>query len=170
MVFELQPIIIQHEFISVVYTQCNLTLHVKGMCNWLQHWQEDDVSDIVNTSPIFAWIPLWPSNDFIHCLHILWYKFDVLACDVIPEFSAYCFSICHPTVVSLPTTFSHGKGTASIEVQVAAASLFLQFDDAHAWYKCLQTLLVLYTTCTSDICVTPLLKVLATGVHNTILP
>ena len=44
-------------------------------------------------------------------------------------------ALMHLSVVSLPTTFSRGKGTASIEVQAAAASLFLQFDDAHAWYK-----------------------------------
>ena len=123
----------------------------------------------------FACIPLWPSNDFIHCLAIrlkfptacinltsldgientavqacfdccyapcwflrtrtwgrisciyvdnqtkchcrhleiqtetVWrrlssllviflsYKLDILACDIISEFSAYCFTICHPT-------------------------------------------------------------------------
>ena len=47
------------------------------------------------------------------------YKLDVLACDVI-----LCILFHHLSpVASLPTAFSHGKGTASIEVQAAAASL-----------------------------------------------
>ena len=73
------------------------------------------------------------------------YILYILACDVIPEFSAYCFTICHLLSICQLYTISHGKGTTSIEVQAAAASLFSPFDDAHTWYKCPQTPLILHT-------------------------
>ena len=49
-----------------------------------------------------------------------------------------------PSVTCCQSTFSRVKGTASIEVQAAAASLFLHFDDAHTWYKCPRTPLVIH--------------------------
>ena len=51
--FELHPIIIQNmSLFSGVYTQCKLILHEGNVVIDWQYWQADDVSDIVNTSPV----------------------------------------------------------------------------------------------------------------------
>ena len=72
---ELQPIIIQYmSSFSGVYTQCKLTLTCRGMWS-LTDSIDKQMMSVTLWIPVlyngeFACIPLWPSNDFIHCLAI----------------------------------------------------------------------------------------------------
>ena len=71
--------------------------------------------------------------------YLLSYKLDILAFDVIPEFCAYCFTICHLlSVCQLPSLVERGQLTLRYRWQLPPCFNLLMMHN-HAWYKCPQT-------------------------------
>ena len=105
----------------------------------------------------------------LSCLLVIFlsYKFGSCLFDVIPEFSAYCFTIRHLLLVcQLPSLVESGQLALRYRWQLPPCFYLMMMhtlgtNAPRPPSSCIRT-------CTSDICVTHLLKVLAMGQHNTV--